>query len=342
MTVVRLVVILISILLEGNADQGLYDENDKVFILNQDNFYQSVYDQTYASNVMFYRNNCGHCQSFAPIYKAFAEDVYGWREIVHISVIDCANDINIDICRDMNATKYPTIKYFPPLYHNDPNNIGIEIERDIGTLGEPHLLELLEDSSKVMKSWPNLQPINSKSASELFSSVPMNIRYILMVYDVSKDPIVAQKVAIDFRSADVAQIRRVVSANVAKLLGTDDPLAVYVGDVGTKAIEIVKKMKVFNRTSVRSICKDYLKSKGIDIQEEIFPPTTEPPVSSTTSESESEILQYVKDHPELVFYSDIDAAIRHSIFNELVKYKDMNDEQIVAARRYLSVLQRYE
>lgn len=54
-----------------------------------------------------------------------------------------------------------------------------------------------------------------------------------------------------------------------------------------------------------------------------------------------EIIEYVKAHPR-TFQSDLEAAIRYSIFHELVKYKDMNDEQISALRGYISVLNKYD
>lgn len=357
MICVRSVIILIAIVngvensvirLEGEKAKSLYDENGKVFVLTRDNFYQSIYDQTYASNVEFYNSFCGFCRNFAPIYKAFAEDVYGWRETIRISAIDCADDANNDICRDMEIMRYPTLRYFPPLYHNESKNLGIEVEHAPMTVGEPHLLQLMENSSKVMSSWPNLRAIESTSAVELFASVPNDVQYIFMVYDTSKEPTVAQKVALDLRTVNVAQIRRVVSAQVAHQLGLTVPLAVYVGVVSTKTIEIVKQTtEHLNRTEVRAIVENYLKSKGIRIDDDsehistVPPPVRSMPSVTAVSEADREIIKHVKEHAGVVFHSDIESAIRFSIFHELVKYNNMNAEQIAALKQYLSVLQRY-
>lgn len=352
MIVVRLIIILISIKcvqnsvirLEGEKAESLYNENDKVFVLTQENFYQSIYDQTYASNVEFYNSFCGFCRNFAPIYKEYADEAYGWRDTIRISAIDCADDANNDICRDMEIMRYPTLRYFPPLYHNESKNLGIEVQHVPMTVGEPHLFKLMENSSKVMSSWPNLQSIVSTSAIELFASIPNDVQYIFMMYE-TKDSTIAQKVALDLRTVNVAQVRRIVSEYVAQQLGINAQLTVYVGVVSTKTIEIVKQTEHWNRTVVRSIVEDYLKSKGVRIEDDknISNATTVRQRSGNEiNEADREILKHVKDHAEVVFHSDIESAIRFSIFRELVKYNNMNDEQITALKRYLSVLQRYE
>lgn len=353
MIVVDLVIVFISIVcvqcsvirLEGEKAQSLYNSDDKVFVLTNENFYQTVFDQPYASNVEFYNSFCGFCRNFAPIYKAFALDVHNWKDIVRVSAIDCADDANNDICRDMEIMRYPTLRYFPPYYRNESNHLGIEVHHVPMTVGEPYLLELLANSSTALSSWPNLQPIESTSADALFTGLPNNIAYIFMVYDPKNETITVQKVALDLRASNEVQVRRIVSELIAKQLGLDVPLAVYVGVRSAKTIEMVKQLEPFDRTNLRSAIEIYLRSKGVGInfdenQSESASVKINTP-SNEMNEKDSAIIDYVKAHPQMVFQSDLESAIRFTIFHELVKYNSMNAEQNAALKGFLSVIHKY-
>lgn len=333
--------------LNGEKAQSLYDSNDKVFVLTSENFYQSVYEQPYASNVEFYNSFCGFCRNFAPIYKAFADDVYGWNDVIRVSAIDCADDANNDVCRDMEIMRYPTLRYFPPFYRNESNHLGIEVEHVPMGVGEPHLFELMANSSTVIHSWPNLHPINATSISELFASLPNTVDYIFIVNDPKNDSLAAQKVSLDLRKVKQVQIRRVGSSAAAANLGLNVQSAVYVGIKTTKTIELLKHLTDLNRNSVRSAVEQFLTSKGVEINH-IDQYTSSTPLSDPVkpphgiSEQNSEIIDYVKSHPGIVFQSDLESAIRYTIFHELMKYNDMNDEQILALKGYISVLNKYD
>lgn len=328
---------------EGEQAQSLYNSDDKVFVLTHENFYQSVYDQPYASNVEFYNSFCGFCRNFAPIYKEFAEDVYGWRDIVRVSAIDCADDGNNDICRDMEIMRYPSLKYFPPFYRNESNQLGIEIQHAPMTVGEPHLLALLANKTTSLATWPNLQPLDVTSISDLFTTIPTSVEYIFLIYDPTDESTVAQKVAMDLAKIKEAQIRHVPEAT-ANALQLNIKSSIYVGIRTTKSIELVKHPDALNRLSVRTIVLEYLKSKGVHINLNSDTPSSSSqraiiPVADI-NDKDLAIIEHVKSNEGTVFQSDLEAAIRFSIFHELVKYNNLNDEQIDALKQYLSVLKR--
>lgn len=349
----RIVILLISIVLvensvirkEGEKAQSLYDANDKVIVLTHENFYQSVFDQPYASNVEFYNSFCGFCRNFAPIYKSWANDVYDWHGILNIAAIDCADDGNNDICRDMEIMKYPTLKYFPPYYKNETNNLGIEVQHVPMTVGEPNLLELLANVTTITTAWPNLKPINSTTQAALFASLPIHIDYVFIVRDSKDDLMIAQKVALDLHTINSIEIRP-ISTKIATMLGLHVPLAIYVVTKNTKSIDMIKHLTEFNRETVRTVIEEYLKSKGLEKirnldETSILPDGKVHNDNHDISVEDTAIIEYVKAHPDVVYQSDLEMAIRTSIFHELVKYNNMNDEQIAALKRYLSVLQKY-
>ena len=67
----------------------LYD-NSEVVNIYDDSMY-SLYNTDTLWLVQFYKHWCGHCQRFAPIWKALAEDILDWSPIVKIAAINCAD-----------------------------------------------------------------------------------------------------------------------------------------------------------------------------------------------------------------------------------------------------------
>ena len=65
-------------------------ENSEVVNIYDNNIY-SLYNSDTLWLVQFYNHWCGHCQRFAPIWKALAEDILDWAPIVKIAAINCAD-----------------------------------------------------------------------------------------------------------------------------------------------------------------------------------------------------------------------------------------------------------
>lgn len=342
-----------SVIRNGNEPaQSLYDSNDQVAVLTNENFYQSIYEQPYASNVEFYNSFCGFCRNFAPIYKKFAEDIVGWRDTIQVAAIDCANDANNDICRDMEIMRYPTLRYFPPFYQKETNHLGIEIDHLPQEVGEPYLFKLMANTTNVPNHWPNLNPINADSTEELFKELPSDVEYVFIVNESNNQSITAQKVAIDLRKTKEIQVRRIESASIATKLGLGNHTAIYVGDKSNKSIDYLPQPTSLNRSTVRATIEQYLQSKGLRISQADEQQLPEPdknqlsssvsgiPADSMINEKDLAIIEHVKSNPDVIFQADLETALKYSIFHELVKYNKMNEEQVMALKRYLSVLEK--
>ncbi|KAK5642762.1 hypothetical protein RI129_008929 [Pyrocoelia pectoralis] len=113
-------------LIEG---QGLYSPEDEVNILTAFNFKNEIYNKSRASLVEFYNSWCGHCQRFAPSWKALASNIRDWGDVVSIAAIDCNDDDNSQLCRDFEIMGYPTLRYFHENYREAQENIGVEVEK---------------------------------------------------------------------------------------------------------------------------------------------------------------------------------------------------------------------
>ncbi|WAR31291.1 QSOX1-like protein [Mya arenaria] len=104
--------------------KGLYDNNDKVYVLNHRNFDKNVVGSESVWLVEFYNSWCGHCINFAPKWKEFAAEKTAWWPIVQIAAVDCAVEENTELCRVQNIRGFPSFKLFPPRYK--PNGTVVQ------------------------------------------------------------------------------------------------------------------------------------------------------------------------------------------------------------------------
>ena len=110
-----------SIFYVGGA---LYDDHDKITLLNSTNFQSTICGSSTSWLVEFYSSWCGHCIHFAPTFKQLALDVHSWRNVMAVGAIDCAQEINMPTCREYEVMGYPTIKFFSP--HTVQGDMGTE------------------------------------------------------------------------------------------------------------------------------------------------------------------------------------------------------------------------
>ncbi|CAF4813105.1 unnamed protein product, partial [Rotaria sp. Silwood1] len=66
----------ISTALSSGNIVSFYNANDKVVVLNSQNFSQTVYQSETAWLIEFYASWCGHCQSYANTYREIAIDTW--------------------------------------------------------------------------------------------------------------------------------------------------------------------------------------------------------------------------------------------------------------------------
>ncbi|CAG0900957.1 unnamed protein product [Darwinula stevensoni] len=117
----------LSSLHKGNIGQnGLYDENDPLTIFTTVNLSDSLGASSTAWIIQFYNTWCGHCQAFASIWKQFANEVQSWHKFIRVGVVDCANEVNLHLCREFDVKLYPTIKMFPPRLQGTQGTIVLD------------------------------------------------------------------------------------------------------------------------------------------------------------------------------------------------------------------------
>lgn len=332
---------------------GLYNASDRVFVLTVDNFDQTVYNQTHATEVEFYNSFCGFCRRFAPLYKEYAQNLYGWRNVLKVAAIDCAADDNSDLCRNFEIMSYPSLRYFPPFYENTTKNLGLHVEHAPMDVGHPNLVTLLLNTTKKPEQWPTFTPVQYQSRDELFNNLGLSTKFLFLLYDTSNGTTVAQEVALDFSGMPEIHVRQIASIPIAVGLGLTKQASLYVAQTDQRAIEMIK-LNELQRADVQRAINDYLVSKGhkLPIVEQIPGPGADLSLSSTSEratggdapfqidEEHSAIVEFVKANIGAVYQADLEEALKYSIFHEIIKYNSYTDEQRASLKHYVSVLKK--
>lgn len=333
---------------ESEQAVGLYNASDRVLVLTANNFDQSVFNQTHATEVEFYNSFCGFCRRFAPIYKEYAKDLYAWRSVLKVAAVDCASDDNSDLCRNFEIMSYPSLRYFPPFYQNATKHLGIDVLHPPMDVGHDNLVALLLKTTRKPDHWPKFTPIQANSRDELFGDMALSTKYLFLFYDTTNGSTVAQEVALDFSGMPEIEVRQIASIPIAVGLGLTQQASLHVVQRDQRTIENIPLNEPF-RAELRETINKYLESNGhkLPIDEQLAEPSEDVLVSSTseqgatyTGEEHSAIIEYVKANRGTVFQADLEEAIKYSVFHELVKYNSYTDEQRAALKHYVSLLKK--
>lgn len=334
--------------IKDQNDTGLYTYEDNVEILTMSNFNQTVFGSDKPWIVEFYSSWCGHCQRFAPHWKAFAAEVKNWKDVIGIGVIDCANEVNNPVCFDMVVTAYPSLRYFHQNYDQVAGNVGDKITSG-NTVSEhkKYLIDaLIEDQAQgTSLIQPNLQPFVKGNVSEIFQSVPATIKYAILILQSPSDTIGAE-IALDLHKLRNDVVIRYAFNNNTQLwnyLGSNQLPAMYAMDRNLTLMYLnsfTLDSDGFGKTIVQ-----YLVSKGIKIPEVIIANMNENMVlvdsnAKNTTESDM-VMDKIKQMGDVVLQGDLETAIRYSLRSEVGLKKEITGEQLHALRNYVDVLFKY-
>ncbi|KAK9692052.1 hypothetical protein RND81_09G238000 [Saponaria officinalis] len=86
-----------------------YADDDVVVVLTEDNF-EEVVGQDRGAFVKFYAPWCGYCRKVAPEYEKLGASFEKSNSVL-IAKVNC--DDHKPLCKKYNATRYPTLKWFP-------------------------------------------------------------------------------------------------------------------------------------------------------------------------------------------------------------------------------------
>ncbi|XP_012287341.1 sulfhydryl oxidase 1 [Orussus abietinus] len=330
--------------------QGLYNSSDDVIVLNANNFKTSVNASATGWLVEFYNSWCGFCHRFAPTWKELARDVSGWRDVVKVAAIDCADDDNTPICREYEIMHYPMLKYFSVMA--SPTSMGIEVEKGKDVYAIRHnLIDRLrkEQQDGRGSTWPNIVPYRSGDVKNLWRNVPETVKHYFLVFE-KPDSYLGAEVILDLHKVEGVRIRSVTSDNepLGLMINVNKfPSLVVLGRGDSHKILPVKTPA---REVFRGAILDFLKTSGSNLttSEEASSPgstssTTSSPNLRPDSTREQDPLEGSKSSPteDDLFWLDLEMALRYSLFHEVPMTKSIHGEKMQALKNYLSVLIKY-
>ncbi|XP_053982149.1 sulfhydryl oxidase 1 isoform X1 [Hylaeus volcanicus] len=324
---------------------GLYNASDNVVILNVTNFKSSIYGDTKGWLVEFYNSWCGFCFRFAPLWKAFANDVYAWRDIVAIAAIDCADDDNNPICREYEIMHYPMLKYFSVNAH--PSSLGLLMEKydNVNEL-RYNLIDLLEKEQQEGRgtSWPNITPYRNYETTNIWKAVQNSVKYFFLLFEKT-DSHLGAEVILDTYKIPSLQIRRVTSDNEllceSNKITNFPRLIVFNRNDTQKSI----KIRIPTREGTYNTIKEYMISKGEHIEEHVLTKNQSAEIgnhklsiSAPKQSHETEKPENTEITGDHLYQLDLENTLRYSISHEIPLHKVIKDEKMDALQKYLSVL----
>jgi len=336
------------------SGKGLYHGFNEITELGGNNFKNIVYkdESDKLWFVEFYNSWCGHCHRFAPTWKALAVDIYDWGDSIKLGAVDCANDSNNQLCRDLEVMYYPMIKVFPP--HSKEGFLGEAFDK--GKIDEMRdrmvaKYKSYQNSLSEVDSVVNMKPLTDTKLDEnLWKGIPSEVKYLVLVFE-PEDSVVGPTLALDISlSAREARTRIVEPSNeqLARELGVDQ---------GSNAVVVVERdlthtqleVSEFTRRSVNKAVRQFLRDHGVDITAEL----PENPTVFTSDVDLSDVMHIMQLEEDIkkklqttalssvVFQLDLEGAIRYSLKNEISLHRNISGEHLSALKNYVAVLIKY-
>ncbi|CAH0547791.1 unnamed protein product [Brassicogethes aeneus] len=315
---------------------GLYSLKDDVDILTIHNFKQDVFGSEKVWIVEFYNSYCGFCQRFAPSWKEFATDVRGWKDVVRVGAIDCANDENNPLCREFEIMGYPTLKYFHEKYAEGANNFGLAIKAGSGAAEHKKVLintivnEQTENRGKYL---PNLLPYSASTADDLLKNRPATVKHMFLVVQ-EPESYMGQSLILDLNKVSDTVIKYTLNNNTALLtsLNLHKTPSVLVWDVNGNQREL--DVAVDPKKTVL----DYLHIKTNENNKGSGENTG---VEAPSLQQENMLDEKIRKMGDAVFQKDLETALRYSLRREVSRTKEITGDKLVALKKYLDVLIKY-
>ncbi|KAE9418066.1 hypothetical protein Angca_005187, partial [Angiostrongylus cantonensis] len=166
----------------------LYSSDDFVIQLDDYTFNDTIFctgRNCTSYLVEFYSDWCGHCRSFAPLYKELANDVRAWQDVVQIAAINCADSVNHITCQSNGVHFFPFIKYFP---RNSTYAFKESKLRPYHSLAEmrDQLTKVVMDDYSVnrFEDWPKFDYLGDfVTWDELWDGSPASAEHLAVVFE---------------------------------------------------------------------------------------------------------------------------------------------------------------
>ncbi|KAM4861903.1 sulfhydryl oxidase 1 isoform 2-T2 [Thomomys bottae] len=306
----------------------LYSASDPLTLLQADTVRGTVLHSSSSWAVEFFASWCGHCIAFAPMWKALAEDVKGWRPALNLAVLDCAEEANNAVCRDFNIRGFPTVRFFKAFSKSGSGAVLPVAGATVQMLRE-RLIDALESHSD---TWPTAcPPLEPAKLEEIIGFFPRNNQeYLALVFE-KEGSYLGREVILDLSQYHGLAVRRVLDTEdyvVTKFGVTDFPSCYLMSRNGS-----VARIPVLVES--RSFYTAYLQRLS-GITREAPPPTAVPAVTDNIAPTVWKFADRSK-----IYMADLESALHYILRVEVGKFSVLEGQRLMALKNFVAVLAKY-
>nr|XP_018670139.1 sulfhydryl oxidase 1-like isoform X1 [Ciona intestinalis] len=329
--------LLLQYITHSQGDVGLYNASDHVTILNGDNLLQTVTNSTTPWFVEYYSEWCGHCQDFAPSFKALAKDIAEWHRLMKVAVLNCADRSNQEICRQMSIESVPDMRVYPARANKTYPGLHYKGKQNIKDIRNFLIDYIMENIESIEWLYDNPKPVFEPATFKEVMSISSNTDVMYTAYVIEDaESYMGKSITLDVSSCTNLQVRRVVAntedgvkiMEQLQLNPQDLPFLVVKSNNGTN-FPINVKMKT---RSFYTYQLTHLYGVG-------------EPVISTVSvgtqvEHRNTIVDITLVDREKVYLADIESALRYSLTMEVASVKEISNRKLDALKKFLNMFNK--
>ncbi|XP_053552102.1 sulfhydryl oxidase 2 [Bombina bombina] len=323
---------VLMLLLAGGAFPGraakLYGPQDPLTILDSSSLTGAVYNSSTAWLLEFYSSWCGHCINYAPTWKALAGDVMDWETVIRIGVVDCAEEVNFEMCKEYNVQFYPTFRFFKAFTKTPEQGENFKgSDHEVQTVRQM-MIDFLQTSPPANKpgACPLLEPISS---SEVTTLLTKKEKYYTAIIFESEDSYVGREVILDLVLYDNLVVRRALNTDKAALekLGVVTvPSCYLIYPNGSHGL-------INNLKPLRSLFSSQLKSLPSVRRRILSQPIPTRPIQEGPIE---EIIWKEFDKSKL-YMADLESGLHYLLRVELPRHQALEGEKLKAFKDFVTI-----
>ncbi|ULT81893.1 hypothetical protein L3Y34_011690 [Caenorhabditis briggsae] len=328
-----LVVILAVSAGRGNGE-SLYDKDDPILELDVDTFNPAIYGVKKAHFVEFYSSWCGACIGYAPTFKKFAKQLEKWAPLVQVTVVNCADDKNMPLCREHSVSSYPSLRYFK--YNSASKDDGMKYsgdKYDINKLAHDIAgLAQADAQRQNPENWPTFLPLSdSTTLEDVFKSIGSTPYLAIVVQD--SPSVIAWSNLINYHGNNALKVAYVEQKHQIALK--------FFSDGGAHAL-------LFSNGNAEPMWKSSSPiEKWLDVQEKVEEligdkiaarsPTIQPVNAAPVIAAPSNPLNN-QFEVQLV---DLKSAMSYMLYKEIPRREEIRDEPLAALKQWMHTLKKY-
>lgn len=329
-----ILVVILAFSAGGSSGESLYDKDDPILELDVDTFSAAIYGSKKAHFIEFYSSWCGACIGYAPTFKKFAKQLEKWAPLVQVTVVNCADDKNMPLCREHSVSSYPSLRYFKYNSHNKDDGMKYSGDKyDINKLAHDIAGLAQADAQKQNpESWPTFLPLSDTTTlEEVFKSIGTTSYLAIVVQD--SPSVIAWANLINYHGNNGVKVAYVTQ---------NHPIATkFFSDGGVHAL-------LFSNGNQEPLWKSSSPvDKWVDVQDKIDEligdkiaasgPTVHPINAAPVIAAPSNPLnnQY---EVQLV---DLKSAMSYMLYKEIPRREEIRDEPMAVLKQWMHTLKKY-